>query len=131
MSERIEEEIAQARQKYPNLQQGENLDWILIPDYPLPGGIYNRSTTRVLAILPPTYPLTPPDNFYVDAGLRLVDGSMPGSYSEGASVPIQGNWGVFSWHMDNNGWLAGVTSQSGDNLTTFLRSVGSRLREGA
>lgn len=130
MSERFTAEIELVRRDYPNLQEGEESKWFLIPDFPLPQGLYNRATTRLLVLLPAPYPQVPPDNFYVDTGLRVNDGSLPGNYSEGAGVPIPGNWAMFSWHVEPGGWQAGSTPESGDNLLTFLRSVRLRFREG-
>jgi hypothetical protein len=126
MNERIVEEIGMLREKYPNLQHGANYDWVEIPDYPLPAG-WNRKATNLLFFIPNTYPLTAPDNFYVGAGLRKQDGVTPSSYTEGQTVPVPGNWGQFSWHPEV--WKPSATSAEGDNLVTFMRSVGIRLRE--
>lgn len=50
--------------------------WVVVHDFPLPKG-YNYETTDVLILLPPNYPQTPPDWFYVDYNLRLADGREP------------------------------------------------------
>lgn len=126
MNDRIIKEFDLLRQKYPNLQHGENYDWGLILDYPLPKG-WNREQTKLLFLVPTSYPHTPPDNFYVENGLRLHNGSMPQSYTEGNSVPVGGNWGCFSWHAEK--WQPTDTSKKGDNLLSFLRSINIRLRE--
>ncbi|MFQ3611927.1 MAG: E2/UBC family protein [Fimbriimonadales bacterium] len=47
--------------------------WVVISDFPLPEG-YNYETTDILILLPPNYPLSPPDWFYVDHNLRLRNG---------------------------------------------------------
>lgn len=70
MNERILQEVALLKERHPNLQHGENYDWVMILDYPLPEG-YNRQATRILLLIPTTYPHTPPDNFYVDSGLKF------------------------------------------------------------
>lgn len=129
MKDRIEAEIALLRRVYPSLVHGEALDWVMVPDYLLPPASYNRTSTRLLVLLPSIYPQSPPDNFYVDVGLRAADGSGLNNYSEGGGVPIPGSWGNFSWHSDGE-WKPGVTPETGDNLTTFFRSVNIRLREG-
>jgi hypothetical protein len=128
MKERMSKELELLRAKYPNLQHGENYDWILIPDFPLLEG-WNRQQTKLLFIIPPTYPHTSPDNFYVESGLRLANGNMPGSYSEGAGVPVGGTWGCFSWHAEAERWHSSDTIKDGDNLLTFMRAVNIRLRE--
>jgi len=115
------------RERYPSLEQGENLDWVLIPDFPLPSG-WNRERTRLLIIIPPGYPQTPPDNFYVDVGLATVAGNTPGGYSEPAPQ-IGESWGQFSWHADVPTWQPGPEPQDGHNLCTFLGMVCARLGE--
>jgi hypothetical protein len=126
MNERVIEEVKALQEKYPNLQHGANYDWVMIPNYRLPDG-WNLKTTRLLFLIPNTYPLTPPDNFYVDSGIRRKDGGMPSGYTEGQSVAVPGRWSQFSWHSEV--WKPGPTSSGGDNLITFVRSVGVRLRE--
>ena len=126
MRERIVQEIQMLKDKHPSLQHGQNYDWVMIPDFQLPHG-WNRQSTRLLFLIPNTYPHTAPDNFYVDAGLRTASGEMPNNYSEGASIPISGNWGCFSWHPET--WKPVSTPEGGDNLVTFMRAVGIRLRE--
>jgi hypothetical protein len=126
MKERIVEEIQLLKAKCPNLQHGENHDWVLIPDFPLPEG-WSRRETRLLFLIPSSYPHAAPDNFYVETGLRLSNGNMPSNYSEGAGVPIGGTWGSFSWHPEH--WQASAKIQEGDNLPTFIKAVNIRLRE--
>jgi hypothetical protein len=94
MKERIREEIELLRKKYPSLQNADNFDWVMIPDLPLPGH-WNRTQTKLLFLIPPTYPHTPPDNFYVETGLRLKNGNNPSNYREGAGVPVGGAWASF------------------------------------
>ena len=126
MRERIIQEITFLREKFPNLQHGENHDWVMIPDFPLCDG-YNRNSTKLLFLIPNTYPHTGPDCFYVEIGLRLVNGNMPSNYNEEMSVPVGGNWGYFSWHPEI--WQATDQIEEGDNLLSFLKVVSLRLRE--
>jgi len=126
MKERIMEEIELLREKYPSVQTGDNLDWLMIPDFPLPGH-WNRPQTKLLFLIPPSYPHTPPDNFYVETGLRLVNGNKPSNYNEGAGVPVGGSWGCFSWHAEK--WQPSSSSSEGDNFLSFIKSVNIRLRE--
>jgi hypothetical protein len=126
MKERIAEEINLLKGKYPNLQHGENYDWVLIPDFPLPEG-WSRKEIKLLFLIPSSYPHAAPDNFYVETGLRVNNGSMPSNYSEGTGVPIGGAWGCFSWHPEH--WQASSKIQEGDNLLSFMKAVNIRLRE--
>ena len=126
MEERMMKEIELLRARYPNLQHGENYDWVMVPDFPLPGG-WNREQTKLLILIPLTYPHAAPDNFYVESGLRLSNGNTPSNYSEGAGVPIGGAWGCFSWHPEI--WRPSPSIKDGDNLLSFIRSINIRLRE--
>ena len=126
MQERIVQEIALLKEKYPNLEHGQNYDWVMIPDFPLPDG-YNRKATKFLFLVPNTYSLTAPDCFYVEIGLRLVNGNMPSNYNEQQAVPVGGSWGYFSWHPEI--WQPADEILNGDNLLTFIRVVNIRLRE--
>lgn len=126
MPERITQEISLLREKYPNLQHGENYDWIAIPDFPLPDG-YNRKSTKLLFLIPNTYPHTAPDCFYVEVGLRLTNGNLPSNYNEEMNVPVGGSWGYFSWHPQ--AWEPGALIHEGDNLFSFIKVVALRLRE--
>jgi len=131
MSERIVEEIKLLKQKYSNLQNGQNNDWVMIPDFPLVDG-YDRKTTRLLILIPVAYPNTAPDNFYVDKGLRLSNGAKPSSYNEETGVPVTGEWGCYSWHQDKeiaDSWNPNAQIDKGDNLLTFVKSINIRLRE--
>lgn len=133
MNERVRNEIDLVRQKYPDLQHGNNLDWVFIPEYPLPKNIYNRSSTKFFFLIPNVYPNSGPDNFFVESGFRLFDGSLPNSYNEGStptghSLPVPGTWGWFSWHPEK--WQPAAVIEEGDNLLAFFKAVNIRLREG-
>lgn len=131
MPERVLKEIELVRVKYCSLHYGEKLDWVLIPDYPLPRNQYNKSQTKLLFLIPTGYPNTGPDNFFVEADLRLVNGGMPlslnlGTQSSNGIAPIQGDWSWFSWHPKL--WRPADNIEAGDNLLSFLRGVSMCLR---
>lgn len=132
MHERVREEIELLKQKYPDLQHGEQMNWVLIPQYPLPAH-YNKSHTRLLWRIPVEYPQTAPDDFFVDVDLRLKDGNPPPSFNPNSSsssgtAPVPGSWGWFSWHPEQGKWRPAASIEKGDNLLTFLRSVNICLR---
>jgi hypothetical protein len=78
--QRIASEAALAAVHYSQSKRASYDDeagrWVIIHDFPLPRG-YNYSSTDVLILLPPNYPQTPPDWFYVDYNLRLANGQRP------------------------------------------------------
>jgi len=126
MHERVKSEIDLLRQKQAKLQHDDKFSWVLIAEYPLPPERYNKSTTQLLFLIPPGYPNTGPDNFFVDGDLKLKDGSNPpgfnaGSNSSSGNAPVSGNWGWFSWHPTS--WQPAATIEGGDNLLTFVRGV--------
>lgn len=130
MYERVRQEIDLLKQKYPQVQHGEQLNWVFIPDYPLPDG-YNKENTRLLWNLPAGYPETASDDFFVDGDLRQKDGSNPpnmniGPIASSGLAPIVGNWAWFSWHPDV--WRPAANIAEGDNLLSFLRAVNMCLR---
>ena len=132
MYERVQQEIELLKLKYPELQHGDQLNWVLIPKYPLPD-LYNKSQTQLLWNVPPGYPQTAPDDFFVDGDLRLKNGNPPASFNQGANsssgpAPIAGNWGWVSWHPEQGKWQPAAEIEKGDNLLTFLRSVNIYLR---
>jgi len=126
LQERIIQEIAFLKERYPFLQHGQNYDWVMLPDFPLPEG-YNRSATNLMFLIPHSYPHTPPDCFYVEIGLRLSSNELPSNYNEHMDVPVGGSWGYFSWHPEI--WQAAGRMQEGDNLNSFIKAVNFRLRE--
>ncbi len=124
-------EIEMAKERYPSLDYGEQLNWVLIPDYPLPRSRYTKERTKILFMIPPGYPSTAPDDFFVDGDLRLREGGTPPGFNQGPNsssgpAPVPGDWGWFSWHPSS--WRPGATIEGGDNLLTFLRGVGMCLR---
>lgn len=132
MYERVIEELELLKQKYPRLQYGDQINWALIPEFQLPDR-FNKTQTQLLWVIPPGYPQTAPDNFFVDVDLRLKDGSNPASFNLNANsssgiAPVPGNWGWFSWHVEQGKWRPSADIDKGDNLLTFLRSVNICLR---
>ena len=98
---------------------------VYIPKHPLPEGVYNRPFTGAFVVVPPLGGR--PDNFWVDPGLTLADGSLPGNFTAQSSIAGRPA-GFFSWHLKN--WCPGGVAGQGDNMLSFLTGVKRRLWEG-
>ncbi len=127
MTERILQELDLLQKSYGEIEYGPNLDWVIIKNLIMPEG-WNRSSTELLILITPTYPQTPPDNFYVPPGLKTVHGNTPGNYSEPVPQIVGRQWGQFSYHLDGE-WHATADIYKGDNLQTFVLKVIDRLKE--
>ena len=90
---------------------------------------WNREAAELLVIIPPGYPTTPPDTFYVRNGLRIVaDGveKIPSNYSANQSM-LGDNWAQFSYHAQE--WSPTSNPLEGDNLLTFMLAIEQRFKE--
>lgn len=132
MHERVRLEFELVRVKYPEAQHGDQYHWVLIPAYPIPPDRYNKTHTNILFAIPPGYPNTGPDNFFVDGDLRLKSGAPAPGWNSGPNsssgpAPLNGEWGWFSWHPSIP-WRPAAGIEEGDNLLTFLRGINMCLR---
>jgi hypothetical protein len=127
MLERRKKEFDLIRSKYRAVEAGPNLEWVRIDHFQLPPG-WNKEEVALLILIRPGYPTTPPDNFLVDNDLRLENGELPGSISQGQSHLGQ-SWLQFSYHVDPADWNPGTNILDGHNLLTFLVGVEKRLSE--
>ena len=123
--DRRKKEIELLKKKYGVVEYSPNLDWMLIKQFSLPPG-WNREKTSLLILIPSGYPTTPPDNFYVEPGLKTAEGTVPSNYSEGKNV-LKGKWGQFSFHVKE--WSPTAEIEKGDNLLTFILGAQKRLYE--
>ncbi len=123
--ERRMREVELLRQQYSLVEHGPNLDWLMFKHFPLPPG-WDRGSTDILVLIPPGYPETPPDNFYVPNGLRLQSGAVPGNFAEGQEV-LGASWAQFSYHAKT--WIPTPDLWNGDMLVTFMAAIERRLRE--
>lgn len=132
MHERVAKEIQTLlKPRYSDVEHGEAFDWVLIPAYPLVKDMFNQDTTKLLVRVPPGYPNTGPDDFFVDGSIRFANGDpVPGlnqgSNSSSGPAPVEGEWGWFSWHPKD--WRPAAEIEEGDNLLTFLRGASACLR---
>lgn len=127
MLERRLREVDLLRQRYGELDHGPNVEWIIFKQFRLPSG-WNLANVRLLILIPPGYPMTPPDNFYVELGLKLSSGAAIANYTEPVSQLGQ-TWGQFSYHVEAGGWKTSTEILDGHNLLTFMIGVEKRLTE--
>ena len=129
MQERIEQELALIRQKFPDVEYREEGRWVRVSSYPLPQG-WNREMTDVVFQILEGHPTTPPYGMYVPAGMRF-QGDVPDNYTEPASntPPFGGEWGVFSWSHDEP-WKPTSEIWKGANLLHWVRGFKDRFEEG-
>ena len=123
MIERIKLEIELVESNFGELEVDPSLRWLVVKRWKLVPG-WNKKEARILLLIPPGYPTTPPDNFFTDADFRLEGGAQPGSTSFASPVDGQ-QWLQFSYHVEASDWQP----DKGHNLVTFLLSVGKRLSE--
>jgi len=93
---------------------------IYIADYRLPAG-WSQPTTRLLLLLPRSFPFGKPDMFWVEAQVTLQGGAIP--HQAHVIQEIDGyRWRRFSWHLAS--W-----HPAKDNILTFLAFVDRRLHQ--
>lgn len=128
MLERRKRELELLKAEYGDLEIGEKLDWVIIKKWLLLSG-WNKTETPVLVLIPSGYPVTPPDNFYTDNDLRLVNEGLPGNSSVNVSQ-LEKSWLQFSYHVEPEDWKPHADILQGHNLLTFLKmGVSRRLSE--
>jgi hypothetical protein len=126
MQDRRKVELKLVEISHGDIQVAEDMAWFIIRRWPLVAG-WSMAETALLVLIPPGYPVTPPDNFFVNAELRLPAGGVPGN----ASVVEQlgGRWLQFSYHVEPGDWKPHAEAEKGHNLLTFLQGVKKRLQE--
>jgi hypothetical protein len=125
--ERRKEELELIRSQYGDIEVDSNLGWFIIKQWNLLPG-WNKKETSVLINIPPGYPVTPPDNFYVDNDLRLAGGTQPANTSLNQSH-LGKQWLAFSYHVEGADWHPHADVLKGHNILTFLTGVAKRLSE--
>lgn len=127
MRARREQELKLVSDKYGELELDSDLNWFIIQRFPVQPG-WNKGETKLLVLIPAGYPVTPPDNFYADADLRLAGGGQPGNTSLDQEVAGR-RLALFSWHVECGDWQPHADPLRGHNLLTFVTSVEERLKE--
>jgi hypothetical protein len=130
MNERLKAELELLEKSF-QIQHREDGCWIFIKDYMVPSNIgWSVAQMDVCFEVPAAYPATPPDGFYMPAGIQCA-GKKPDAYNEPAPKPppFEGQWGFYSWHHQN-GWKATADLRTGSNLVNFVGTIRDRLSQG-
>lgn len=130
MSERLPEELELLRTAFPDLEHRNDggRDWVRIPSYSLPPGLWSRTAVEVAFEIPPQVGQAP-YGFYVRPGLTLASDAPPDRYTSSAATPWGSDWGKFSWSPMS--WTPKADIRAGANMLNFARSVADRFAEGA
>lgn len=102
--------------------------WVRLPSYRLPAGVFNCEEAALAFQIPAGYPGQGPYAFYIHPSIKLADGTNPNNFEENAATAFGAGWCKFSWQVEP--WVPKASAVAGDNLVTFVRSCGHRLREG-
>jgi hypothetical protein len=127
LSDRVRSELELVKREFGDLEVDPTLGWFVIKGWKLPPG-WNRQETNLLVQVPPGYPTTPPDNFYVDEDVRLASGALPGNTGYGHELAGR-RWLFFSYHVEGGDWRPHAEPLRGHNMLTFLRGAQARLSE--
>lgn len=105
------------------LPEGGSDQLLVLREVPLAEGRFDQVRTDVLVKIPPGYPVTPLDMFWVCPALRLADGRTPTAAD--SHEPHEGrSWQRFSRHLPAGSWRPGI-----DSLRTFLPRVLAELTQ--
>ena len=123
---RVEAERGLLAHHFAEFELGPTAEWVIIHRWPLPAG-WSVPQTDLLIIIPPGYPATSPDSFYVGNEVALEGGREP-TNSSGRQQVLQRLWRFFSWHIDDR-WQPNADCARGDNLLTYILACGARMTE--
>lgn len=97
------------------LVDGGGLAGVVLRDFPLPAGRYDRDKADILVQLPAGYPDVCPDMFFADPWIRFPDGRNP--LNADVAQPFAGrNWQRWSRHSQQ--WRPGI-----DGLRTMVARI--------
>jgi hypothetical protein len=99
--------------------QVDGWSFLVISDYPLPEG-YMPNRVELLVKLPPGFPDSAPDMFWVNPPVRTSGGSLPRATT--TERLLNADWQRFSWHMAAGAWKPGASE-----LRDFLRCIAARF----
>lgn len=120
----FEAQLAALQEDFPaakGMSIGDGSHCVVIPNFVLPPG-WSANVVTLRFIAPVGYPVSRPDCFWCDHGLKLAAGGVPqntgGNPLPGEPAPLL--W--FSWHVSN--W-----SPNSDTLRTYVRVIKNRFLE--
>ncbi len=121
------EEVASLEKAGYQIQLTEvgNRIYIVIADYPLPVGKFNRVRSDILVYTTSMYPNIAFDMFWADKDLLLINNSVPKNAGV-FEAHLSKNWRRFSIHpFQKKNW-----NPTTDSLTTYLTYIEQRLKSG-
>jgi hypothetical protein len=96
---------------------------LLIPEYAVNAGKYDRDSTDLLIHIPPQYNMAQLDMWYVDPPLKLKSN---GDFPDRAATMenyLDRTWQRFSRHLPSGAWRSGI-----DGLPMFFTFINRELR---
>ena len=126
--ERLRKEIRMLTLRFGRVCFNKSSGYLLLYNFDLPSG-WNKKFTRLLMIVPQTYPQIPPTKFYVDKGLRKY-GKIPSHYFENSSFnPMRGEGFAWLCIQEIYRWRPSTDILKGDNLLTVCNLIYNYLSE--
>lgn len=127
MTERLRLELERIKVEYGDVEVAPDGAWFKVVNWKLSPG-WNKESIALLVQIPPGYPVTPPDNFYTNNDLYLVNGGEPSNSTRDFSLAGH-SWRQFSYHVEAGDWQPHPDVLKGHNLLTFLQGAAKRLLE--
>ncbi|OFX84820.1 MAG: hypothetical protein A2W99_06375 [Bacteroidetes bacterium GWF2_33_16] len=91
---------------------------LIIKNWILPNGKYDRQISDLLIILPNGYPEVRPDMWYFNPAILLAPSNRPARQTQ-ANISFEGKvWQRWSRHYPANEWRSGI-----DGIHTYLKKV--------
>lgn len=130
---RLDDELSLLRRRFPDLEFRPDGQWIRIPEYGIPEGLWRPSVVQV-AFQIPSDVAAAPYGFYArpleaDGGLLEVSGAAIQNYDRPRATPWGSDWGMFSWALET--WQPRTPITDGTTMLHFARSIAARFQEGA
>ncbi len=120
----FEAQLAALREDFPaalGTTVGDGSHSVTIPNFVLPPG-WSAPAVTLRFIAPVGYPMSKPDCFWCDHGLKLATGGVPQNTGEN---PIPGGPGPLLWFS----WHTYIWSPNADTLRTYVHVIKKRFLE--
>lgn len=118
------EKLGLSYELYEEPQPAGTWSGVIITGYVLPAG-FDRDRTDLLVRLPPGFPDSAPDNFWVDPRIKNSRTGVEPQNANGTERHRDRDWQFFSRHLATP-WRPGI-----DDLRTWLAAIRRRLEEDA